>query len=88
MLHLIQDSYTVSHCERNDNNELVKFYFYEAQDAAKHKASDDVSSKHKSALLSECKLCLESVLDSAKYDYASLLTLSHDATYSDGGRFA
>ncbi len=29
MLHLIQDSFTLSHCERNENMEIVAFYCYE-----------------------------------------------------------
>ncbi|MDD5059062.1 MAG: hypothetical protein PHQ60_14430 [Sideroxydans sp.] len=87
MLHLIQDSYTASHCERNDDNELVKFYCYEAQDSAKHKACDDVSKKHKAALMGECSLCVESLLDNAEYDCAPLLALSADAAHSDGGCF-
>ena len=88
MLHLIQDSYTTSHCKRNDGGELEKFYWYNAQDSDKHKANDDVADKHKTAMLEECTNCLESVLDKVKYDYTTLLTLSRNAANSDGGEFA
>lgn len=88
MLHLIQDSYTTSHCKRNEDGELEKFYWYEAQDSDKHKAHDDVADKHKASMLEECTNCLESVLDKTKYDYTTLLTLSRNAANSDGGEFA
>lgn len=87
MLHLIQDSYTTSHCKRNDAGELEKFYWYEAQNSGKHKANDDVSGKHKEAMLRECRNCLESTLDKTKYDCTTLLTLSGNAANSDGGEF-
>lgn len=88
MLHLIQDSYTTSHCKRNDDGELEKFYWYEGQDSGKHKANDDVSGQHKAAMLRECKDCLERALDKTPYDYTVLLTLSRGAAKSDGGDFA
>lgn len=88
MLHLIQDSYTASHCKRDSTGLLEKFYWYNGQDSKKHKAGDDVIDAHKTAMFRECRVCLESVLDRTRYDYTTLLTLSSGAANSDGGDFA
>lgn len=87
MLHLIQDAYTFSHCERNNNNEVVKFYCYELQDKAKHKSGDDVPAKQKNTLLSQCKICVQSILNGEKYNHNDILLLSSNAQVSDGGVF-
>lgn len=87
MLHLIQDVYTPCHCERNDNNEVVKFLCYKPQDKAKHKLADDVAPAQRDSLLEQCKTCLQSILNRDRYNYDKILSLSTDAQNSDGGVF-
>jgi hypothetical protein len=87
MLHLIQDAYTSSHCERNEKNEVVKFYCYALQDKAKHKAGDDVPDMHRSSLLAHCKDCVESILSGQKYGCGDILLLSSNVQASDGGAY-
>jgi hypothetical protein len=87
MLHLIQDAFTFSHCERNDNNEVVKFYCYKLQDKAKHKSGDDVPNAQREMLLRQCENCVQSLLQGDRYEYHRILLLSSDAQKSDGGNF-
>jgi hypothetical protein len=88
MLHLIQDAYTFSHCERNDKNEVVRFYCYELQNRAKHTSGDDVQDAQKNTLLNQCKICIESILNGGRYNYNQILSLSSNAQNSSGGNFA
>lgn len=88
MLHLIQDSMTPTHCERNGNNEIVQFYYYGAQDSAKHSKTDNVPDSQKEFLFEQCRECIESVLKSRLYSTKSILTLSGDAKVSSGGEYA
>jgi len=87
MLHLIQDAYTFSHCERNDNNEVVRFYCYELQNKAKHKSGDDVPALQRNSLLNHCKICVQSILDGDRYNYNQILLLSSNSQNSAGGNF-
>ncbi len=87
MLHLIQDAYTASHCERNDKNEVLKFYCYALQDKSKHKSGDDVPDVHRSTLLYQCRNCVQGILEGQEYCYGDILSLSSNAQASDGGSF-
>lgn len=87
MLHLIQDAYTFSHCERNDNNEVVRFYCYKLQNGAKHKSADDVPAAQRNSLLNHCKICLQSILNGDRYNYDQILLLSSNSQNSAGGDF-
>jgi hypothetical protein len=87
MLHLIQDAFTFSHCERNDNKEVVKFYCYKLQDKAKHKSGDDVPNAQRDTLLHQCVNCVQSILQGDPYEYHQILLLSSNAHKSDGGHF-
>lgn len=87
MLHLIQDAYTLSHCERNNSNEVVKFYCYSLQNKDKHKAGDDVSDSMRGTLLNQCKICVLNILSGIEYDQDEILRLSSNAQVSDGGVF-
>lgn len=87
MLHLIQDIFTKSHCERNDNGEIVKFYFYGLQDKDKHEKGDDVSELHKDEMLVECENCVSSILNGKPYDFSQIVLLAEDTQTSDGGPF-
>ena len=88
MLHLIQDALTPSHCERNEKNEIVQFYFYGAQDSKKHSKADDVKKDQKEFLLEQCRLCVDSVLKGKLYSTKPILTLSKNAQVSSGGVYA
>lgn len=87
MLHLIQDAYTFSHCERNDNNEVVRFYCYKLQNGAKHKSGDDVPDAQRNSLLNHCKICVQSILNGDRYNYNQILLLSSNSQNSAGGDF-
>jgi hypothetical protein len=88
MLHLIQDSYTFSHCERNDNNQLIKFFHYASQNKKRHQSGDIVQSDQEGIMLDQCRDCVQSVLSGKKYDYSNILILSNDTQASDAGPFA
>lgn len=87
MLHIIQDSYTPSHCERNVDDNVVKFYYYNylsLKDVTEHHKGDNVIDMYKETLSNQCKNCVKSILiDKKKYDYTPILTLSPDAKPSD-----
>ncbi len=88
MLHLIQDSFTLSHCQREDNLEIAEFYCYALQDPRKHRDADDVSPTNKEHLISECTECVASVLvRSEPYDYSNVLRLRPDPCNSSGGPY-
>lgn len=87
MLHLIQDAYTFSHCERNDNDEVVRFYCYGLQNRAKHKSGDDVPAAQRNSLLNHCKICVQSILNGDRYNYNQILLLSSNSQNSAGGDF-
>lgn len=89
MLHIIQDSYTLSHCKRNMNGEIVQFYYYCDQNSEKHGNADDVDERLKSNMISECKKCAESIINGKKsYDFSNIMLLSHSTLASDGGEYA
>ncbi|MCW5200720.1 hypothetical protein VU07_02755 [Desulfobulbus sp. F4] len=88
MCHLIQDVFTFSHCERNSNSEIVKFYYYPLQDMEKHKKGDCAADGLAVELAKQCLLCVESITKNIAYDCAPILILSKNAQKSDGGSFA
>lgn len=88
MCHLIQDLFTLSHCERNSGGEIRKFYSYEMQDKEKHKQSDHVAAWLEQELVKQCKLCVENAVQNIPYDCRPILVLSQDAQPADGGNFA
>jgi hypothetical protein len=86
MLHLIQDSYTPSHCLRDENGNIERFYAYARQDRSKHGEDDDVDKNFKDKMLSNCRDCVEQSLNGKWYGgYISVFPLSTTARYSDGG---
>jgi hypothetical protein len=87
MCHLIQDLYTNSHCERNNHNEVVKFYCYQPQNKKKHKDGDQVMKGFEQELLNQCKNCIDSISSNKKYNFSQILLLSENVQSSDGGNF-
>lgn len=80
MFHIIQDSYTPSHCERNVDGEVVKFCYFNYRSPSyitRHLSEDDVKDNfvYESILLNECKICLESILGGKKYNYIPVIKL-------------
>jgi len=88
MCHLIEDLFTSSHCERNSNKEIRKFYSYELQDKTKHRLNDHAAIGMEQELAAQCKLCIDNTAKNIAYDYRPILTLSQDAQLADGGQFA
>ena len=88
MCHLIEDLFTLSHCERTADNEIRKFYYYDLQDKDKHRHGDHAVAGLEQELSAQCRLCIENTAKNIPYDYKPLLVLSQDAQKSDGGAFA
>jgi hypothetical protein len=88
MLHLIQDALTPSHCQRNEKNEIVQFYYYGAQDSSKHRKADDILAERKEFLFEQCRECIKNVLESRLYKTKPILSLSENAQVSSGGEYA
>ena len=88
MLHLIQDSFTPCHCQREDNMEIAEFYCYELQDPGKHRDADDVSASNKEILISECRTCVTGILLRGEpYDCSHILRLRANPDNSGGGPY-
>lgn len=88
MCHLIQDLFTQSHCERNNHNEIVMFYCYQAQNKQKHKEGDHAAISLEKELTKQCRKCVESIMNNNAYDYSQVLVLSNNVQNSDGGIFS
>lgn len=73
MVHLIQDSFTKSHCNRGENKEIVDFYFYGNQDSKQHKADDDVAKENKLFMIKACNDCLLALHNKELYDYRKVI---------------
>jgi len=82
MLHIIQDSFTMSHCKRNNMGEIVQFYYYGNQDRENHKKFDHPVHSNIKLLENECRKCLKSVLAKSAYNYNELLKISRNAELS------
>jgi hypothetical protein len=88
--HLIQDSFTKSHCLREIYGEkkIVKFYEYSSQDSEKHRDGDYVLPELEGDMSRQCTLCIDSLLCKKEaYNCDQLLQLSGNAQSSDGGVF-
>ena len=86
MCHLIQDSFTVSHCKRDSLGRIEKFYHYNSQSKNKHRKYDNAFEEHEDKLIRHCKTCIDSlVVQGEKYDYSELLMLSDSVQPADGG---
>lgn len=87
LLHLIQDSYTPSHCYRTSNGQLGGFYCYNLQDSAKHKAADDVAVKSPSGkvVLKQSKKLIDSLLQGKTLDFFEVFNLKKDALSAYAG---
>lgn len=81
LLHLIQDSYTPSHCYRTRDGKLGGFYCYNLQDSDKHSKGDDVILKSASgnAVLKQSKKLLESLLQGKQLEFFEVFNLKKDA---------
>ncbi len=88
IMHIIEDSYTVSHCSR-DESTIVAFHCYSEQSATKHKNHDFVLEEHKEKMLSDIKEVLKKLLseNSAKSNYQEIFNISISALPSSDGGF-
>jgi hypothetical protein len=86
MLHLIQDSYTLSHCQRNQAGEIEKFLHYGSQNKDLHKEHDDVSGQKREAMVAECSKCIkDTLIDRQAYECGPIMALAPNCAVSDGG---
>lgn len=88
ILHIIQDSYTVSHSERG-NDGIIAFYCYSEQSSSKHKKHDFVREEHEEKMLSDIRDVLTQLLNdnSAKSCYQNIFKVSISAEASSDGGF-
>ena len=88
IIHMIEDSYTVSHCKRDDL-EIITFYCYSEQSAGVHKKNDFVLVEHEEKMLSDINDVLIRLLneESANSNYQEIFKISTSALPSSDGGF-
>lgn len=88
IVHIIQDSYTVSHCKR-EGLDIMAFYCYVEQSASEHKKNDRVLAEHEEKMLSDINDVLIQLLNekTAIYLYKEIFNLSQLAVSSSSGNF-
>lgn len=88
IIHIIQDSYTVSHCKREDLY-IKEFYCYKEQSTKIHKENDYVEKYNEDSLFSNMNQVLIKILqgDSAEIYYNEIFKLSDTTFTSSGGGF-
>jgi len=87
LMHLIQDSFTPSHCFRTDDGKLGEFYAYKSQDSGKHSAADHVLPKFQPLMEKHLQTVLASLLKGTPVDYFTVFNLKKDAMSADGGEY-
>ena len=88
IVHMIEDSYTVSHCKREASN-IIGFYCYSEQSARVHKQNDFVLAEHEEKMLSDIGDVLVQLLNenSAINTYQKIFQISELAMPSSDGGF-
>ena len=88
IVHIIQDSYTVSHCKR-EGSDIMAFYCYSEQSKSEHKKYDRVLAEHEEKMLSDINDVLSQLLNekTAIHLYKEILSLSSLAVPSSSGSF-
>lgn len=89
IIHIIEDSYTVSHCKR-ENLDIMSFYCYSEQSARVHKEHDLVLVEHEEKMLNDISDVLRQLLNenSAHSNYQDIFKISISALPSSSGGFA
>ena len=88
IVHMIEDSYTVSHCKR-EGSDIMGFYCYSEQSASVHKKNDFVLEEDEEKMLSDINDVLAQLLsgNSAKDIYSQVFMVSKLAMPSSDGGF-
>ena len=88
IVHIIEDSYTVSHCKREETN-IMGFYCYSEQSAREHKKHDFVLPEHEEKMLSDINDVLIQLLNekTAISLYKEIFNVSQLAVSSSSGSF-
>lgn len=89
IIHIIEDSYTVSHCKRDEELNIKAFYCYSEQSTKLHKDNDFVLAEHEEKMLSDINDVLTRLLDnnSANSNYQKIFNISFDSLSSSDGGF-
>jgi hypothetical protein len=87
MLHLLQDSWTPSHCQRGLGGGIKAFYCYQLQNHDKHHAGDDVLAEEKQAMLDACVDCLKTLKNNQRFRWRTYFELDPNPRTADGGEF-
>ena len=87
LLHLIQDSYTPSHCYRTADGKLGAFYCYNLQNSDKHHAGDDVDPKSPSGkiVIKQSVKLVNNLLQGKPLDFFEVFNLKKDAIAAYAG---
>jgi hypothetical protein len=94
IIHIIEDSYTVSHCKRScieEDLKIITFHCYSVQSATKHKSNDFILAENKDHMLNNINNVLIQLLNeySAKNHYKNIFKLiDNDFLSSSDGGFA
>jgi len=88
IIHMIEDSYTVSHCKRK-NSDIMSFHYYSAQTATIHKKYDEILPEDEKKMLSDINDVLTQLLNehSANSNYQEIFKISTSALPSSDGGF-
>ena len=88
IIHMIEDSYTVSHCYR-DELAIVAFYYYSEQSSTKHKNNDFVLEENVEQMLGNINDVLIRLLggNTASSYYQEIFNISTSALPSSHGGF-
>jgi len=86
ILHIIQDSFTISHCERNtDTGKIEMFFCYGMQDKFVHQKYDKIIEKYDKYSKDIMAGIITSLLNNQSIDFESYFELSPTAQSSQGG---
>lgn len=88
MLHILEDSCTPSHCERDPTlpgAPIVRFFHYGSQAPMKHKKGDSRLGVPEPFLHEMLRTCIEAHLSGASFDAAAFFQLSSPGAESGGG---
>jgi hypothetical protein len=88
IIHMIEDSYTLSHCKR-EGSDIMGFYCYSEQSARVHKKNDFVLSEYEPKMLNDIHNVLTELLNgnSAISNYKEIFKVSNFAVPSSSGGF-
>lgn len=88
MLHIMEDSCTSSHCERDLSRPgypIRQFFHYGSQSQLKHKKGDSQLNVEESFLHENLRECVACILSGTDYHWSKFIAIDHDAFESSGG---